>query len=108
MKVKIEEKNLRFKISVEELETLLDGHCLNVKLPLLDKTLIATINPEGNGEAMESKLVSDQSEVYLNLLVPPAHIQKLSDMGASRDGLKQEVSGISINLQVDTREVCKA
>lgn len=108
MKIKIEEKNLGFKISARELETLLDGHCLNVKLPLMDKTLIATINPEGNGEVMESKLVSDQNEVYLNLLVPPAHIQELSNMGPSREGLKQEVSGISINLQVDMREACKA
>ncbi len=104
MNVRIEEQNLRFKISEEELERLLGGHCLHVKTSLLDKTLIVTINPSGCGAAMEPKLVLDENEVYLNLLISSSSIKNLSDMGRSRGGLQQEIGGLSVKLQVDVRE----
>lgn len=104
MKVRIEEQNLRFKISEEDLNTLLEGHCLHVKNSLLDKTLVATINPQGQGTALEPKLILDDGEAYLNLLISPARVQELSDLGRSRVGLYEEVGGLSVSLQVDLRE----
>ncbi len=103
MNVRIEEQNLRFKISEEELEKLLGGHCVHAKITLLGKALIVCVNPAGRGGELASKLVLDQSDVYLTLLIPPSSVQELSDMGRSRAGLQQEVDGLSISLQVDVR-----
>ena len=103
MNVRIENQNLRFKISEKELTQLLDGHCVHTKIVLMDKTLIVCVNPTGHGAKMEGKLVLDQSEVYLNLLIPPSHIQELSDMGRSHAGLEQDIDGMAISLQVDVR-----
>lgn len=106
MNVRIKEQNLRFKISEEELDALLDKHPVHAKVKLLDKTLVATINPTGHGEFMEPKLVLDASEAYLNLLISPLQLQALSDMGPSRDGLKQKTGDLFIALQVDMPEAC--
>lgn len=104
MNVRIEEQNLRFKITEEELKALLDGHPVHARVDLLDKAFVATINPTGRGEAMEPKLVMDDNEVYLTLLIPPARVQELSDLGRSRAGLQEEAGALSINIQVDLRE----
>jgi hypothetical protein len=106
MNVKIKNQDLRFKITEEELSTLLAGHLVHTKADMLDKTLVASINPAGRSEGMEAKLVLDESEAYLNLLVPSAQLQALSDMGANRDGLKQKTDTLSITLQVDMPEAC--
>ncbi len=111
MKVRIEEQDLRFKISEEELNTLLSGQSLSVKIGLAGNPLVVTIDPQGSGDALEPKLVLDDEEAHLNLLVSPASVQELSDMGRSRDGLQQEIDGLSVSLQVDlradSRKACK-
>ncbi len=104
MNVRIEEQNLRFKISEEELAMLLGGHPVHTKVALLEKTLVATINPKGAGKSMVPKLVLDDTDVYLNLLVPPLSVQELSEMGRSRVGLQQDIDGMFVSLQVDLRE----
>lgn len=106
MNVKIEEQKLRFKISEDELKTLLKGNPVNAKVTLFDKILVTTINPHGRDKIMEPKLVLDRQDVYLNLLIPPTVVQELFDMGQSREGLKKEIGGISISLQVDMRGAC--
>jgi len=106
MNVRIKNQNIRFKITKEELSMLLEGHIIHTKVELLDKTLVISINPTGSGKVMEPKLVLDQSEAYLNLLVSSAQLQTLSDMGVNRDGLKQKTSNLSITLQVDMPEAC--
>ncbi len=108
MNVKIEDQNLRFKISEDELKTLLGGHSVHTKIIFLDKTLVVTINPNGRGKMMEPKLILDEVEAYLNLLVSSSTMQVLSDLGKSREGLKQEVNGTSVTLQVDMKDACHA
>ncbi len=103
MNVRIEEQNLRFKISEDELAMLLSGRSLSVRVGFAGKALIATIDPENVGEVMETRLSLDDNEVHLNLLIPPSSVQKLSDMGRSRTGLQQEVNGASVSIQVDLR-----
>ena len=106
MNIKIKDNHLRFKITDEELQALLGSHPIHTKVHVLDKTLIVIINPAGRKENMDVKLVLDEDEVYLNLLVPPKHIKMLSDMGANRDGLKEKTDQFSITLQVDMPEAC--
>lgn len=103
MNVKIEDRNLRFKITEDELNKLIAGQCLHLKTPILTKTLVVTINPQGRGDAMEARLTMDGSEVYLNLLIPSSKVRDLSDMGRSRAGLQQQAGDLSISLQVDLR-----
>ncbi len=106
MNVRIEEQNLRFKISKDELGILLNGRAVHAKVALLDKTLVVSINPNGRNEAMEPKLVLDETEAYLNLLVPPSNVQTLFDLGENRDGLQHEGNGLSVTLQVDMKGAC--
>ncbi len=103
MNVKIKDRSLQFKITEEELNTLLKGQCVHVESKIMDRTLVVTINPRGRESIMTSKLVIDDGDVYLNLLLPPQKIQDLSDMGRSRAGLEQQVGDLSITLQVDLR-----
>lgn len=106
MNVRIEEQNLRFKISKDELGILLDGRTVHSKVALLDKTLVVSISPNGRNEVMESKLVLDKTEAYLNLLVPPSNVQTLFDLGENREGLCQEIGGLSVTLLVDMKGAC--
>ena len=103
MNVRIEEQNLRFKISEQELRTLIDGHCLSMKVGLLDKMLVVTINPQGDGDDMKVAMVFGRGEVYLNFLIPPEKLLELSEMGRSRAGLEANMDGLSLSLQVDLR-----
>ncbi|MBK7362556.1 MAG: hypothetical protein IPJ01_09700 [Micavibrio sp.] len=103
MNVKIENKSLRFKITEEELIVLMEGHCVHQEIVIMDKALIVVINPQGRGTGIEARLVQDKNEAYLNLLLPPSKVQKLSDMGRSRAGLQQQMENLSITLQVDVR-----
>ena len=104
MNVRIEEQKFRVKISEDELSTLVNGHHLHVKIGLMGRILVVTINPQGNCVAMTPKLVMRSDEVYLNLLISSQTVQDLSDIGRSRAGLEQEVDGLLITLQVDVRE----
>ena len=108
MNVKIKNKNLRFKITDDELNVLLSGHAVHEKVELFDKTLVIIINPNGRGEAMEPKLVLDEREAYLNLCIPQAQLQALSDLCPDREGITQKTGDISVTLQVDMPEACHA
>jgi len=104
MNVKIEEQNLKFKISEEELKILLEGHCLNTKVSFLDKTLTIVLNPQGSTPEMESKLSCDEGDVYLTLFIPPVKIQELSVIGKNREGVKSQTNDNCLSLQVDIRK----
>ncbi|MDH5723480.1 MAG: hypothetical protein OEY94_09190 [Alphaproteobacteria bacterium] len=106
MNVRIEDQNLRFKISEAELRTLMTGQPVHAEVAMLDKTLVVTINPFGCNEILDPKLVFDQNEAYLRLLVSPSSVQALFNLGKNRDGLRQEVDGISVTFQVDMKDAC--
>jgi hypothetical protein len=103
MNVKIKDGAFQFKITEEELNTLLNGQCIHMEVKVMDKALVVTINPRSRESIVTSKLVVDDGDVYLNLLLPPLKIQELSDMGRSRAGLEQQVGDLSATLQVDLR-----
>ncbi len=104
MNVRIEDQALRFKMTEQELDQLLEGHCLHIKIGFFGREFIVVINPQGHGEGMMLKLVQDQNEAYLQLLILPEIVQQLSEIGRSRTGLQQDVDGVSVSLQVDVRE----
>ena len=103
MKVRIENQNIRFKITEEELNQLLDGHGLHIRMSFFDRDFVVNINPNEQDEMMELKLIHDQNDGYLCLLVSPSYIQNLSDMGRSRKGLEHKTADLFVSLQVDVR-----
>lgn len=103
MNVKIKDKAFQFKITEEELSALLNGQCIHAEVKVMNKALVVTINPRSSESIMTSKLVIDDGDVYLTLLLPQQKVQEFSDMGRSRSGMEQQVGDLSITLQVDLR-----
>lgn len=103
MKIKIEDKCFRFKISEKELSLLLDGKAVSMKSPILDKNFMVVITPEDNGGDMGFNLSTDDNDVCLDLFVSTASLRDLLDMGRSRGGIKQSIGSSSVTLQVDLR-----
>jgi hypothetical protein len=99
MNVKLEEGALRFRISDEELRTLLQGYGLSVSLTIAGKTLSAFIVP-GDPAAGFSPLYEQDN---IRLQVPPEKLKELERLGRSRDGIFQECGGVLVSLQVDFR-----
>lgn len=108
MNVKISEDSVTFKISEEELKILLSGCALEKKMMLGRGSFVVVIDPEPEPffeDAAEHplKLIHDKFETCLMLCTSRENIQKLFDMGKSRDGLSCHVDGVDVFLQVDVR-----
>lgn len=106
MNVRIEESNIRFKVTEDELKMLLNGRCVHTKVTLLDKTLVASITPKGTEKYMVPKLILDNTDAYLNLLISPLTVKELFNMGPSRTGLQHKIGGLSVTLQVNMKDIC--
>ncbi len=103
MNLKIENNNLRFKITEEELKILLSVDSVHSKVNILGKNFIVSIIPQDSGNLIEAKLDQEGNETHLNLLVSLKDLQKLSDLGQSREGIETEMNDLRISLQVDVR-----
>ncbi len=109
MNVKIAEDSLTFKISEEELKILLSGTALEKKVMIGHNAFTMAVDPlphESFDDAQEKplKLILDRKESCLLLCTSMDDIQKLSDMGKSRDGLSAHIDGLDVFLQVDVRK----
>lgn len=108
MNVKITEKSVTFKITEEEMAQLLSGHALMQKVSIGRSNFSMKIDPN-TGDLFEEfkeaslKVIFDQANSCLMLCTTRTEIQKLSDMGRSRDGLSARTGGLNIHLQVDLR-----
>lgn len=109
MNVKISQNSVTFKISEDELHHLMNGHALEQKTLIGSSEFVMVIDPEPQ-EFFEDfrekplKLILDRSESCLMLCTTIEEIQKLNDMGKSRDGLSAHIGGIDVFLQVDLRQ----
>lgn len=109
MNVKISQNSVTFKISEDELHQLMSGHALEQKTLIGTSEFVMVIDPEPQ-EFFEDfrekplKLILDRSESCLMLCTTLDEIQKLNDMGKSRDGLSAHIGGIDVFLQVDVRQ----
>lgn len=108
MNVKISEDSVTFKISEEELGTLLSGKALEKKMMLGKGAFVIVIDPEPEpffDDAIEHplKLIQDRFETCLMFCTSKENIQKLFNMGKSRDGLVCHADGMDVFLQVDVR-----
>lgn len=108
MNVKISEDSVTFKISEEELRTLLSGRSLEKKMMLGRGAFVVVIDPDPEpffDDAIEHplKLIQDRFETCIMFCTSKENIQKLFDMGKSRDGLACHADGMDVFLQVDVR-----
>lgn len=100
MNIRIDGKGLRFKITDEELQHLLEGKLLEEILPIGSKALSVAVEPSGtDGDKLEA--VYDEDTI--RLVIAPEKLHELSAMGRSREGLLQEGEKLAISLQVDYR-----
>lgn len=102
MNLKIEEQNLTFKISKEELASLLEGHSLNTKINFIDKSFIVAIYPKGT--YLETDLLCKNDDIYLTISVPNKKLKELESLGKNREGVSCNSNGVMISLQVDIRK----
>jgi len=108
MNVKISEDSVTFKITEEELNTLLSGRALERKMLLGRGTFVVVIDPDPepffeDAAAHPLKLIHDKFETCLMLCTSRDNVRKLFDMGRSRDGLSCHADGMNVSLQVDVR-----
>lgn len=96
MNLKIEDQHLTFKIIQEELNTLLEQMPLSIETTLLS----VIISPTGQSKTIQSTLKADS----LTLVISPELLQELSNMGRNREGITQQIDGLSITLQIDIRK----
>lgn len=104
MNVKIDNQNIRFKISERELNSLLTKKPIQTKLTLTDNAFVTTIYPADESDVVQACFVQNENETHIKLYVPSSQLQGLLDMGRSRKGLEEIVNGLSISLQVDVRQ----
>jgi predicted nucleic acid-binding protein len=96
MNLKIEDQHLTFKITQDELRTLLETKPLSIETSLLS----ITISPAGQGNVLQSTLSAN----LLTLVISPNILKELSEMGKNRDGITKQIGDLSITIQVDIRK----
>lgn len=99
MNVKISASGLAFKISAEELETLLSGQPLRESLSIGGNRLGISLHPVETDSAMSVSFSADT----IRLCAAPGKIRELADLGRSREGLVHDQDGLEIELLVDFR-----
>ncbi|TAH37521.1 MAG: hypothetical protein EYC62_01150 [Alphaproteobacteria bacterium] len=108
VKIKITENSVTFKITGDELNHLLKGVALEKKVLIGQSNFVMAIdpNPQNSEDLGEGsfKLTLDITEQRLMLRTTMKEIQKLSNMGKSREGLSAHVAGLDVFLQVDVRK----
>lgn len=106
MNVKLAEQAVRFKISEDELNALLQGQDVVEQIKFTGKDMRILICPvaddEGCGVCPE--LISMDDMVFVNLIIGHERLQKLYDMGRSREGIICQCGDIDVALQVDYRK----
>lgn len=108
MNIKITEKSVTFKITEAELNILSTGHALEKAVPIGGNDFAMVIDPDPS-EYFENfadaplKLILDKDESCLMLCTSKEQIQKLIDMGRSKEGLAAHVDGLDVFLQVDLK-----
>jgi hypothetical protein len=105
MNVKITEKTVTFKITEEELNILSIGQSIEKTVPIGRNNFAMVVDPNLAEDFKEAplKLILDKDESRLMLCTSKVQIQKLVDMGRSREGLYAHLNKLDVFLQVDLK-----
>lgn len=113
MKAKIAQDSITFKITEDEMQSLLNNRTLEAKIPFGISHFCMVIDLcayEYFSDYKEAplKLILDRDESCMMLCTTPDEIKKLSDMGKDRNGLLMKMGDLDICLQVDMRNDSRA
>lgn len=108
MNVKITQTSVTFKITEEELNILSTGQLIEKTVPISGNNFAMVIDSNSaeyfeDYERAPLKLILDRGRSCLMLCTSKGQIQKLVDMGRSKDGLCAHTSDLDIFLQVDLK-----
>lgn len=99
MNLRLAPGSLRFKVDREELDRLLSGETLEALVPFSERTFGFRIVPTEAVGSMEPDYTGKQ----VILRIAPLQLKMLGDKGRSKEGLEEEVGGVTVSLQVDIR-----
>lgn len=99
MNIRLGPEKVCFKISADELKTLLAGQPLRERIVLGGHGIGLSIHPVATDGAMSATYSADT----LRLCLAPEKVRELADMGRSREGLTCDGNGIRVELLVDFR-----
>jgi hypothetical protein len=99
MNLRLAPHSLRFKVDREELDRLLCGETLEARVPFGERNLGFLIVPTEATGSMEPDYTGDR----VILKIAPLRLKMLADKGRSKEGLEEEVDGVTVSLQVDIR-----
>lgn len=97
MKLKLDSRSLRFKITGDELQKLRAGEDLQEAINIAGNVLGLVIDPSGDAVAL------NYEEGAIRLMVSSALVKELEDKGRSKEGIKSDIDGLTVFLQVDAR-----
>ncbi|HSK28527.1 MAG TPA: hypothetical protein VLA17_01060 [Candidatus Limnocylindria bacterium] len=99
MNLRLAPNSLRFKVDREELGRLLSGETLESSVPFGERNLGFLIVPTEAADSMKPSYTGDR----VILKIAPLQLKMLADKGRSKEGLEEEVDGVTVSLQVDIR-----
>ena len=99
MNVRFGEGAVRFRISCEELQSLLGGNKLEESLTLAGKEVLLTIDPSGADQVLD--LIYDQGRIGLKTSL--YSLRALDQEGRQKEGIINNVGGSALSLQVDLK-----
>jgi len=99
MNVRIDEDSIRFRIIPADLLNLLDGGEIKQRVGIGARYFECRILPVASARDMELELAGQG----FTLSVPRAELERLRDLGRSKDGISVKSGGAEISLQVDLK-----
>ena len=99
MNIRIGEGAVRFRISEDELKTLLSGKKLEERLVLSGSPVLLTIDPTGGDVALD--FIYEPG--HIGLRVSPDCLRTLDQGGRSKGGVSESADDTVISLQVDLK-----
>lgn len=99
MNIRIQQQDLKFKITQNELEDLLGGKSVQSSVSFPERYFSVCITPVEAANDL-SVSVADEGIVFQT---PQPVLQKLQDIGRNREGVQHQYGDISVTLQVDFR-----
>lgn len=102
MNIKIGQGGILFKISEEELKTLVAGSGLQEEIQIGLSRFMLSIE-----KSYEENGITLQAELHvpgLCLTISDENVRKLLNMGKNKEGISFQVTGTQVTLQVDMRK----
>lgn len=96
--LRIDEESIRFRITLDDLEALLDGDSILQRVTAGAAFVESAIVPVWKGD-----MNLDLHEARFTLSVPHQTLEQLRDLGRSKNGISVQQGEVEISLQIDLK-----